>query len=172
LNVILILGGPSGAGKSALGHYLETNCAFIHYEFDQFGITGESGEPPDVLGIRDEWNNLYSGDSGPMLEMLAGKSAVITIPGMPWFIQGATIAQGVDVRVRYLVGPAKICLEEFERRERETGRGLPSRLWRENKPRIFLALALGDIPTDWCVPAFNDTGVRKPYSVSAKEVCG
>ena len=68
------------------------------------------------------------------------------------------------VIIRYLVGQMWVCLREFERREKETGRGLTVCHWIDHNTSMVTALEDGQITPEWCVEAFDAEGKRRSFA--------
>jgi|688.fasta_scaffold465782_2 hypothetical protein len=132
---LLFIGGPSGSGKSTLASSLAETLGFLFLEVDLWCRDGV-----DFHKLRTEWNEFWEDlNAGPLAVVLlqrakaAGMSGVVaslpsnallTVPR----IKSAS-AVGIGTIITY--GPESACIGAFLLREKQIGRHLDEKHWRD-----------------------------------------
>ena len=143
MKIILIL-GYSGIGKTTIGRYFEREKEWIHIELDK-GSQDKilSNSIPFPSG--DKLNKSYFDYLRDFLGANRFNGAVITMPSTIVINQEVSKSlNSIGVKTVYLIAPTYLCLEEFLRRENETGRNLSAYHWIKHNTRLceFLTLPI------------------------------
>ena len=137
---VLFINGPSGVGKGYISEYFARTRKWQWFELDAY-----SGSGVDELGLRGEWDRVWSGEPVPFLDEVKRRAnkyrtrgAIVSLPGTCLFPPHiATALQRAGALFIFLWGTEEQCLGAFLERERGSGRRLEAGHWRRNNAGIF-----------------------------------
>lgn len=165
--------GLAGTGKSFIGEYAAAMNNWFHLELDQ----GAKGDGIDLFKIRYEWDLFFNrGITEPLTEKLFSiytslncNGAILTFSSRYVLSREHIEAINGDVKIVYLYGSKKFCMESFLRREIETGRGLDSVYWRLNNEIVYELISDKSLQP-YRVNVFDKKGKRKDINKIIEEI--